>query len=550
MPKPEGSSALRQVLDREAPLTRGAAVLSVCGSLLWVAQAAVIASATSRIMGQGGLQVTQAALSLVALAILRGWAEASALRLAQRLSATVRRDLRSRLAAHVLRLSPAGQDEDHARLASLAGEGIAQIGPWVERYRPARLRVMVVSPLILLLTLSQSWAAALALALTGPLIPVFMALVGWAAAAASRKHLVEQGALNRMLLDRIAALTDLRLLGAVDRATRQLAQQAEDLRQRIMAVLRLAFLSSAVLEFFAALGVALVAVHVGLSLLGLIGWGSWGAGLSPFGGIFILLIAPDFYQPLRDLASTWHDRANAEAAAEAVDRELARVDTILGTGGAADVALGALEWSGLSVGRGEQRIAFPDGALSPGKAVALTGASGTGKTTLLLALAGLIRAEGQVCLGGLVLDDSSADRVRAAMALIPQSPQFPDMTLLDWLDPDGLAGQKAVKSALQAARIAGVAGALPDGLSTRLGETGAGVSGGEARRLLIARALVARPAILLADEPTADLDPETAQAVIDALLAVRDQGAALLVATHDRAVMARMDDVIRLEAGA
>jgi ATP-binding cassette subfamily C protein CydD len=546
----EDNGTLARLLAREARLSRAAAALALGASAVWVAQAAVIASAIAALMGQGGLAAPPAALLLVALAALRALAEAASLKLTQRLSSAVRQELRGGLVADALRMSPAGQDEDLGGLASLTAEGIAQIGPWVERYRPARLRVMVLSPVILVLTLVHSWAAALALALTGPLIPVFMALVGWAAEAASRRHLVEQGALNRVLLDRIAALTDLRLMDATGRAAGDLALRSDDLRTRTMAVLRLAFLSSAVLEFFAALGVALVAVQVGLSLLGLIGWGAWGAGgLTPFGGIFVLLIAPDFYQPLRDLATAWHDRANAAAAARALDRERAREDTILGAGGPAErPGARPLVWHGLRVARGDREIVLPDGRIDPGRAVALVGPSGAGKTTLLLALAGLIRCRGDIRLGDERLDDGSADRIRAALALIPQMPRFPDQPLSVWLDPGGRAGAADIRAALAAARAGGVVAALPEGLATRLGETGGGISGGEARRLMTARALLARPAVLLADEPTADLDAESAKAVAAALLTLRDRGTALLVATHDGALAARLDAVVRLEA--
>ncbi len=545
MADPAQSGALAEALAPQRPRARAAAALWLAASLVWVAQAAVIAAAVSAMMGRDGLPLPVAALLVVALAALRAGAEAAALRLTQQLSAAVRQTLRRRLLSHALRLSPGGAAEDQGALAGLMAEGIAQIGPWVERFRPARLRSMVLSPVILMLVLWQSWAAALALLLTGPLIPVFMALVGWAAEAASRRHLVEQGAVNRVLIDRIAALADLRLLGVEGRAAADLARRAEDLRDKTMAVLRLAFLSSAVLEFFAALGVALVAVQVGLSLLGLIGWGGWGAGLTPFGGIFVLLIAPDFYQPLRDLAAAWHDRAAAEAAAGEIDARLAHQDTILGSGGdALPGAAATLAWSGVHLERGARRLVLPDGVLHPGEAVALSGPSGSGKTTWLLALAGLVAVPGDIRLGDLLLSPATADALRASMALIPQHPRFPDLPLEDWLGP---ADPVLRQAALRAARAGEVVAALPRGLATRLGETGGGVSGGEARRLMVARALLARPAILLADEPTADLDPASAAAVTDALLALRAQGTALLVATHDEALMARMDRVIRLE---
>lgn len=532
-------------------MARRAGLWSLPGPLIWLVQAALIASAISGLMGAGGVAPLLAGFAVLALALLRAAIEARALALAQRLSARLRHQLRARLIGHALRQSPGAEAEDPGGLASLMGEGVAQIGPWVERFRPAMLRARVLPLLILALVASQSWAAALALALTGPLIPLFMALVGWAAQAAAQAHLVETGALNRVLMDRVAALVDLRLLGAGATAQADLAQRSDSLRARTMKVLRLAFLSSAVLEFFAALGVALVAVHVGLSLLGLIGWGSWGQGLTAFGGIFILLIVPEFYQPLRDLAAAWHDRAAAEAAATSLDARLADKAQILGDGAPAPALHGALVWQGLRLGRD---VALPDGWVSPGEAVALTGPSGSGKTSLLLALAGLLPAiAGQITRGDVALTAATADAQRAGLTLIPQHPRFPAGPLRAWLVPKGLAPDALPEADLwQALRAAGadhVLRGLPGGLSAELGETGGGVSGGEARRLMIARALLSPPALVLADEPTADLDPATAAQVTSALLALRDRGCGLLIATHDPALIAALDRAIPLQGG-
>lgn len=552
---PQHQDALKPVLAGQAGLARQAALWSLAGPLLWLPQAAVIAAVISAAIGGPGLAPLPGAGLFLGLAVLRAMVEMRAQALSQRLSRTVRLALRERLIGHALRLAPQGGDEDPGGLASLMGEGVAQTGPWVERYRPAALRARVLPVVILVLAFSQSWAAGLALLLTGPLIPLFMALVGWAAEAASRAHLVETGALNRVLIDRVAALVDLRLLGAGDRAAADLETQSESLRQRTMKVLRLAFLSSTVLEFFASLGVAMVAVHVGLSLLGLVGWGAWGAGLTPFGGIFILLIAPDFYQPLRDLAAAWHDRAAAEAAGQGIGARLAVQSVILGQGGPAGGRApgGALQWRGLVLAPGQGRqIAVPDGTVAPGEAVALVGPSGAGKTTLLYTLAGLVpAAAGEVRQGELRLDDASADAIRGHLALLPQVPRFPAASLRAYLR-NGVPGvsEDDIWAALQAARVAAAVGALPQGLATRLGETGGGLSGGEARRLMIARALIARPGLLLADEPTANLDAATAREVTEALLALRAGGTALLVATHDPALQARLDRAIRLGGGA
>lgn len=540
----ETQFALDAALSAVSGHARRAAFWSLIGPLLWIAQAVLIAAAVSALIGQTGLEAGLAALGIALLAILRAGAEARALHHTQMLSAHVRQKLRANLAHVSLRRAQAGAVEDAARLAHLIAEGVSQIGPWVERYRPAALRARVLPVIIVALVATQSWVAALALLICGPLIPLFMALVGWAAETAARAQLVEQGALNRLLIDRVAALGDIRLLGAGASARADLEIRADDLRIRTMAVLRLAFLSSAVLEFFASLGVAMVAVHMGLSLLGYTDWGNWTGQIGAFGAIFVLLIAPDFFQPLRDLAAAWHDRAGAKAAAHQIDRALEGHAHILGQGGAATAGAGTLRWHGLCSGR----LRWPDGHLSQGEAVALTGPSGSGKTSLLQALAGLRRVEGQIELGGVTLNESTADACRAAMAFIPQYPRFPDLSLRDWLAAGEQVTGARIAQALEGARARSIVETLPEGLDTRLGETGAGVSGGEARRLLIARALIAAPAIVLADEPTADLDPDSAAHVTEALLALRAGGTALLVATHDPALAARLDRHIDLEA--
>ena len=212
-----------------------------------------------------------------------------------------------------------------------------------------------------------------------------MALVGMAAQDASERQMVEIGALNKLLIDRIAAITDLRLLGAEARSRANLEVKTDDLRTRTMAVLRVAFLSSTVLELFAAIGVAMVAVYVGFSLIGWMKFGTWGGPMTPATGIFLLMIAPEFFQPLRDLAAAWHDRAAALAVAgelDSAETEIAKASTMLGHGGPGQpLRNGTLRWSGLKIrpAKGAASIAMPDGAIAPGEAVAITGASGAGK---------------------------------------------------------------------------------------------------------------------------------------------------------------------------
>ncbi len=183
--------------------------------------------------------------------------------------------------------------------------------PYLSRFKPARLRASVVPFVMLAVVLPLSWAAALVMLVALPLIPVFMALIGWRAQAASEAHLKEMGSMNGFLLDRLRGLATIRALGAVDMTALRLRASAETLKDRTMAVLRIAFLSSAVLELFSALGVAMVAVYVGFHLLGTLEFGTWGVPLNLSDGLFILILAPAFFEPMRDLSAVWHDGRQA-----------------------------------------------------------------------------------------------------------------------------------------------------------------------------------------------------------------------------------------------
>lgn len=531
---------------------RRVGMVAVLAPLIWPGQAALLAWIISDMIAGRDLP-WHAIPAFLALACLRAPLDWLSMRHAQAAARTLVASLRHRLIAATVARCPGGQDGTNAaEIASLLGEKATLVAVWAERVVPIQARVMVVPLAILLLVASQSWTAALALALTGPAIPLFMALIGYGARAVARAQLVETGALNRLLIDRVAALTDIRLLGAGGLAMQDLAARSASLRERTMKVLGLAFLSSTVLEFMAALGVAMVAVQMGLSLLGLVSWGGWGGPISPFGAVFVLLITPDFYQPLRDLASVWHDRAGAEAALAEYRAEIGRdLPAIPGLWTAPGrMADGPLDWRDLVLEPCPGlRIPVADGRIAAREAVALVAPSGAGKSSLLLALCGLAPvASGTIRMGGLPLADDTAAGIRAALGWIPQSPRFPSGSLRQFLTGGDDVPAERLAQVLRQVRAEGIVAALPDGLDTRLGETGGGVSGGEARRLLIARALLRPPRILLADEPTADLDADTAAAVAQALLALRRQGTGVLVATHAPALVAAMDRRLDLQA--
>ena len=211
--------------------------------------------------------------------------------------------------------------------ASVVGEQAEAVVPYLARFQPVRMKASAVPLVILACVLPVSWVAGLILLVSAPLIPVFMALIGWRAKAASEKQLAETGGLNAFLLDRLRGLATIRALGAVDATALRLRADADSLRNRTMAVLKIAFLSSAVLELFAALGVAAIAVYIGFSLLGSIDFGTWARPARLLReGLFILLLAPAFFEPLRELSAVWHDRATGEAALAGTRRPIARTD--------------------------------------------------------------------------------------------------------------------------------------------------------------------------------------------------------------------------------
>lgn len=555
-----GQNHLDHLVGAEGAGARRAAWLEVLAALLWIPAAALLAITLDRLIfsaDRAGGAADGLALYLagfLAIALLRGLLVLRAGRLAEKAALAVQGRLRAALAAALARQSPFDTGRVAAgQAAATLTDHVGALGPWLTRYQPARLKVMLVPAAMALAVLPVSWAASLALLVAGPLIPIFMALIGQRARIASERQLAELGTMNAYLLDRLQGLTTIRLLGAGEQALDRLARAAEALRIGTMRVLRLAFLSSAVLELFAAVGVALVAVYVGFNLLEYLRFGAYGAPLTLAEGLFILLLAPDFFLPMRDFAASYHDRAAAEAAGESVAGILeAGRPALLGTGGVAAPLPGpaTIRLSGLRTGYGETAVLEGfDLDIRPGERVALVGPSGSGKSTLLALIAGLLRADaGTVEMAGQALTDESADGWRARLAWVGQRPHFLHGSLRRNLTLDRAGISPAgIAAALRLASAEAVVARLPQGDATMLGEAGQGVSGGEGQRLAVARAALRGADIILADEPTAHLDAETAAAVADGLFRLAE-GRTLILATHDEGLAARCERVVRLQS--
>lgn len=532
------------------------AILAILSSLLWIPQAWLVAQFLAALVeGRPPLlgPITTVA-AFVGLGASRHIGDALAGRMAFHVAQQIVERERIDLIERESLASNFGEGgHTSAAVATLLSSKLDALVPWGSRYRLAAAKVAFVPVVILLVVTSMSWVAGLVLLVAGPLIPVFMALIGLAARDASEKHMAATGTLNSVLLEWLNAAADIRLLNAEQQTVDRFRHSAEALRARTMEVLRIAFLSSTVLELFSAIGIAMVAVYVGFSLLGTFTFGAYAAPLSIAEGIFILLLVPDFFQPLRDLASAWHDKAAALAVAgELGERENEPRQTILGRGGKVETPFAGdmtIKTGGLRFCTGGREIVFPDICIRPGEKLAISGPSGAGKTTLIALLAGLARpSDGRIEVGGLPLDDELADAWRGMIGFVGQHPHMLNASLRANIAlADDQADDVRLEAALCAAAADGVVAALPRGIDSRLGENGSGVSGGEARRLMIARAVYANARVIFADEPTADLDAATADRVIAALEEIGRQGATLVVATHDARLMARLDRVVRLE---
>ncbi|AHG21942.1 amino acid ABC transporter permease [Chania multitudinisentens RB-25] len=449
--------------------------------------------------------------------------------------------IRQRMRAQVLdklqQLGPAWvQGKPAGSWASIIIEQIEDMQDYYARYLP-QMYLAVFIPLLILITIFPiNWAAGFILLATAPLIPLFMALVGMGAADANRRNFVALARLSGNFLDRLRGLDTLRLFNRGQAETEQIAKSSEDFRQRTMEVLRMAFLSSAVLEFFASISIAVVAVYFGFSYLGELNFGSYGIGVTLFAGFLVLILAPEFFQPLRDLGTFYHAKAQAIGAAEALETFLAAEGEQMGNGAqqlntAIPLALQAQELEILSPNG--VRLAGPlNFTLSANQRIALVGLSGAGKSSLLNLLLGFLPYRGSLQVNGTELRELAAANWRQQLGWVGQNPHLPAQTLRDNIllgYPE--ASEAQLQLAIEQAYVSEFLPYLPNGLETDLGDGAARLSVGQAQRVAVARALLSPRQLLLLDEPAASLDAHSERWVMQALNDASRQQATLLV-TH------------------
>ncbi|HYO41861.1 MAG TPA: thiol reductant ABC exporter subunit CydD [Candidatus Limnocylindrales bacterium] len=527
----------------------GAVILGVAAALVAVVGAWLLATAIAGAfmggLGVGDLSGVLAALAVVlTLRALLGWASDVT---AQRISGAVKADLRVSLLERAVALGPRwAAEQGSGEVVLLATRGLDALDGYFGRYLPQLVLAAIVPVAVVVCLFTADVVAALTVALTVPLIPVFMILVGKMSAVHRARRWAALGRLAHRFTDVVAGLPTLRAYGRADAQVAILRGITDTYRSTTMATLRIAFLSALVLELLATISVALVAVGVGLRLA--VG------GMTLEVGLFALILAPEAYLPLRRLGAEFHA---SEEGVTAAARAFAIIDAPLpGRTGGAPVPqpFTGLVVDRLSVAQPGRAMLAPAAVsleLRPGEVVAVTGPSGAGKSSLLAVILGLLEpTAGRVSVldaGGTAIDLASLDPVawRACVAWVPQAPYLFAGSVADNVR---LAAPEALDvDVTDALARVGLADVAPHRV---LGERGIGLSSGQRRRVGIARALVRRSPVLLLDEPTAGLDEPAEAAVLAAVRAAAWSGAAVLIVAHRPGAVAEADRTVVVRAAA
>jgi ATP-binding cassette subfamily C protein CydCD len=461
-----------------------------------------------------------------------------------RASAAAKSELRRAAARHIAALEPAGLERhDAGSLSVLVTTGLDALDGYFARYLPQLLLAVIVPVVVIAVMAGADWVSAAIVAVTVPLIPLFMALVG---AATRDRTAARMRSLQRLaghFLDVVAGLPTLKAFGRAKAQAQAIREMTDRYRTATMATLRLTFLSSLVLELVATISVALVAVAVGLRLLG--------GHMSFHAALFALVLAPEAYLPLRLLGANFHASADGMAAADQLFALLDEPAATRGEGGTTPEGSPRIEITALSVtyaGRRAPALEGFDLVVEPGEIVALVGPSGCGKSTVLSVLLGLRRAvAGSVRVAGCDLGDIDIEKWRTRVGWVPQQPHLFARSVADNVRLGAEVSDEEVSAALAAAGLGEVVAELPRGMATELGAGGFGLSAGERRRLALARALVRKPTLFLLDEPTAGLDVATEAEVI-ATLRRLIAGRTAIVVAHRPPLAAIADRVVALTA--
>jgi len=532
--------------------------LGIAGGMIMIVQARCMARIIHATVVEGAhrddlLPLFARLLILVGARAVLGWARESA---GFQAGARIREEVRMALVAHITRLGPAVISRwKTGALASTVMEQVEGLHGFFAHYLPQLVLSAAIPAAMLAVVFPISWAAGTILLFTAPLIPLFMILVGMGAESISQRHFQALARMSAHFFDRLQGLGTLKLLDRSRGEEKEVARVTDGYRRKTMSVLKVAFLSAAVLEFFSSISIALVAMYLGMRYLGYLEFGSWGTPLTLGAGFFILLIAPDFYLHLRELGTHYHARAEALGAArEILDILSTEAHHVSGTARPlppTDRLRICCEDLHLTYNT-ERRPAVMGVSfdLNPDEQVVLVGASGAGKTSVVNLLLGFVQPDkGCITVNGTPLTRIAPESWRRHIAWIGQNPVLLHGTISENIRmgrPEASAAD--IDAAARSAGVLEFSTKLPDGLATRVGEQGYGLSRGQAQRIALARAFVKAAPLLILDEPAAGLDMET-EAQVMAAVKELSAGRTVLLITHRLQGLDRTDRVLVMADG-
>ncbi|PTO85909.1 heme ABC transporter permease/ATP-binding protein CydD [Vibrio splendidus] len=435
--------------------------------------------------------------------------------------------------------------------ATLLLEQVEDMQDFFSRYLPQMSLSVMIPFIILVVVFPVNWAAGLIFLITAPLVPMFMALVGMKAADANRKNFKALQRLSGHFYDRLQSMTTIRLFDRTNAETEVLKGASEVFRTRTMDVLKIAFLSSAVLEFFTSISIAMTAVYFGFTYIGELNFGHYGAGITLFAGLFILILAPEFYQPLRDLGTFYHAKQQAVGAAESIVEFLETDITKVKSG---NTQLDSAQ--GINIEATDLKVLSPEGvqlvgpisfALNTRQSTALVGPSGAGKTSLINAILGFMPYEGSLKINGIELRDLDLASWRKTISWVGQNPLLLHGSIRDnvTLGKHDIADQ-VVENALEQSFASEFVN--EHGLDYMISDRSGGLSVGQSQRLALARAMIQDGQFWLLDEPTASLDTRSEQLVMKGINSNIESRTALLV-THQLAPLKSVDNILVMRDG-
>jgi len=531
---------------RSSPFLLGSTVtLGTIAGVIVILQAGIIANIINRAFLQQAVlgDVIGALMSWLIVILVRALMTAGSLWTAGAMAIRIKQRLRQRVMAHLTALGPAyTAGERSGELTATLTEGIEALDAYFREYVPSVFLAILIPLIFLIVTLPIDGLTFVVMLVTAPLIPLFMVLIGMAAGTLARSQYAEMSFLSAHFLEVMQGLATLKLFNRSKHQITTIARITDQFREATMKVLRVAFLSALTLELLATVSVAIVAVEIGLRLLA--------GGISFESALFLLIIAPDFYQPLRTLSARFHSGTEGSAAAE---RLFAILDTAAPAG---QIPTGAipgkvsLRIEQVSVAYGEQR-ALDNLSLEvhPGEHLAIVGASGSGKSTLAgLLLRFILPTQGRITVDGIDLQTLDLQTWRRQIAWVGQTPHLFAVSVADNIRlgaPDTLLSD-VIRAATQAEAHDFIR-QLPQGYDTLCGEGGTTLSGGQRQRIALARAFLRNAPLWILDEATAQLDPVTEAALTRTIDNLRDK--TLILIAHRLRTVINADRIIVLDHG-